>query len=181
MDKPDGYLDYIIPYVLPGFLALWFVASFDTVSARWLASVTADAVTVGGFLFAVLASLGLGIFINGLRWQLLEQLLFRWRRLGVPEAPEVDAAARRDFAQPLADVRATQYRFFQFYGNAAVALAFALVVVLLRAPAPITRDTGALLVAFAFVEWILLASARSCLQKYRARLSQLGRRSLEAA
>ena len=58
----------LIAYLLPGFVALWGAAYHVEAVQSWLRSTAPDAPTIGGFLYATLASTALGLVISAVRW-----------------------------------------------------------------------------------------------------------------
>jgi hypothetical protein len=111
------------------------------------------------------------VFINGVRWHVLEKFLFS---RALPEPESEDWKKRKDHADTLVHLQESQYRFFQFYGNTAVALVPALVVAAVS-----LWDGGrggalvALLALFLGIEAILLSCALSCYRKYMIRRASL--------
>ena len=53
----------LIAYVLPGFVTLWGAAYHIEAVRPWLQSTAPDAPTIGGFLYATLASTALGLIV----------------------------------------------------------------------------------------------------------------------
>ena len=158
------YFGYVIAFVLPGFLALWVVSHFDPVSAGWLGTLATKDLTVGAFLFAGLASLGLGMFLGGARWLVFDLCLMPLLR--VPDSKPLDQAKRKDLEAPYRAIIEDHYRFYQFYANSAVALALAALVLWSRLPA------GALVLLLG-TEAVLIVSARDALKKHRTKVEQL--------
>jgi hypothetical protein len=180
------YFGYVIAYILPGFLSLWVVASFDATAAAWLAATPQKDATVGAFLFAVLASLGLGVFVNGVRWTLLDDWLFKksWRWANVPKRPELDFSKRTQHADAYRALQEDQFRFAQFYGNAFIALAFvgcmAVVEWASKTLVASRAQEFTYPMAFLFVEVFLFRSCRSCLTKYRQSVAFMRRDDVAA-
>jgi len=117
-----------IAFLIPGFLSLWGLSRYVGDVRQWLGTASSASTSVGGFLFVVLASLGLGVFVSGVRYFLFDKFLLRW---GVPkQVSDEEEAARTDALTQAVyeDLRDQFYRYYQFYANTAVALVFALVL-----------------------------------------------------
>jgi len=115
----------IIAFLLPGFLLLWGLSlSFDNL-AHWLAAnSTEEAPAIGEFLYATLASLALGLLISAFRWAIIDTLL-RW--LGVKD-PGLNFAnlKEKDRYEAFSGAVEAHYRYYQYYSNTLIAIAFAL-------------------------------------------------------
>ena len=75
--------------------------------------------TMPGFLFAVLGSIGLGVFVSGIRWVVFEKLGF------IKPKNNLDHSKRtrdRDTEVVFQNLVANHYQFYQFYSNVAVSL-----------------------------------------------------------
>lgn len=166
-NKEDaGLFGNVIAFVLPGFLALWVISHYDSVSREWLGIMAQKETTVGAFLFAALASLGLGIFLSGARWIIFDLVLMRL--LGVPPAKDLDQRQRKDYGEAYRQIVENHYKFYLFYANTAVALVLAFLFVGGR-PGFETRDFW----LFSMAEAVLLASARDALMKCRTKIELL--------
>jgi hypothetical protein len=76
-DITEKNFGVIIAFWLPGFLFLWGLSYSWPLVATWLAkSNDTNAPTIGGFLYATLASLAVGLLINAVRWALVQEVLF---------------------------------------------------------------------------------------------------------
>ena len=62
----------------PGIRGLWALGYHVEEIRGWLGSSQAAGTEVGGFLFVVLASVGLGVFLSGVRYFLFDRFLFGW-------------------------------------------------------------------------------------------------------
>jgi len=111
----------LIAFLLPGFLVVWGLSfSFDEI-ATWLANSNADgSPTVGGFLYATLASLSLGLLTSAIRWAIIDHLM---NFCGVDET-EINYANLGDEHRYTAFVGAIEnhYRYYQYYANTLTAL-----------------------------------------------------------
>jgi hypothetical protein len=95
--------DHLLAFVLTGMVALWGYVYFDPNGVgAWFKNASATETTVNGVLFLLLAALGVGVFISGVRWLLLQRAF----RL-FPAPPNFDEKRRRnpDIHAAVADYR----------------------------------------------------------------------------
>ena len=78
----------IIAFLIPGMVGLYAVSIYVPVIREWFGIAVDQSTTIGGFLFVIVASIGMGVFISGMRWFVLEHLI--WKR----ESPELNTAQR---------------------------------------------------------------------------------------
>jgi hypothetical protein len=158
----------LIAYLLPGFVALWGAAYHVEAVRSWLRSTPPDAPTVGGFLYATLASTALGLVISAVRWAVIDRIL---ARLGVRQ-PQWDFD---QFSERLAAYEvlvAHHYRYYQFYANLLVALLGTYLSRLLVLKTWQGREAWIAL-GFLLVEAVLFAGAWDTLRKYYLRTGAL--------
>jgi hypothetical protein len=165
-----------IAFVIPGAIGLYATSFFVPVVAIWFG---ADAsTTVGGFLFVLLGSAGMGVFISGLRWLVLEKLT-TWIK---PMPEQLDLARRKEKNNEATyqDLLLRHYQFFQFYANTPFALALLYLAWVTAGPSP--RDLErALWVGLLMVlaDIVLLLSAQHAIGRYEQKLTEiLGLRSV---
>ena len=118
--KPES-IDFgvVIAFLAPGFVAFKALSSVSPMASEWLNLSAHGQQNLGVFLFVGLASLSLGLAVSGVRALLLDYVFFR---LLDARQPPVDWKKVKDAAL-LITVRDGYYRYFQFYGNVAVAVA----------------------------------------------------------
>jgi hypothetical protein len=80
MDQFSQAFGYTVAFMLPGLVGLYGLSFRIPMIRDWFGVAAAQSTTVGGFLFAAAASLGLGMFLSGVRWYCLDRFL--------PPAPE---------------------------------------------------------------------------------------------
>lgn len=108
----------IIAFVVPGMVGL-FAASFFVPPLRvWFGIASTQPPTVGGFLFVNVAAAGVGVFLSGVRWLVIERGL--WRELD--PGGGVSLAARRTSELAYQNLVSQFYNYYQFYANTLVAL-----------------------------------------------------------
>jgi hypothetical protein len=149
-------------------VALWGVSRHAEGIRPWLEATPGQAPSIGGFLFATLASMSLGMIISAVRWAFVDTLL---ARLGV-RPPRWDF---RQFAERIPAYEfliAHHYRYYQFYANMLVALAFSYGCRFLTL-ASWTREESWLALGLVVTEAILLAGSRDALGKYYERSGAL--------
>lgn len=158
----------LIAYLLPGSVALWG-ASYHVEAVRpWFQASPGDAPSIGGFLFATLASTSLGMVVSALRWALVDTVL---SRLGVrPPRWNFELFAERLAAYEF--LIAHHYRYYQFYANMLVALAIAYASRILAGVAW-GRTEASIAAGFVTIEAVLCAGSWDTLTKYYARTDAL--------
>jgi hypothetical protein len=161
--------------LIPGAVGLYAASFYVPVIRDWFA-VQPDSSTVGGFLFVVLGSAGMGVFISGIRWLVLDwfvcqKLDIKW----LPEPPsDLDQNRRRhqDCEAAYQDLRFSHYQFSQFYLNMPFALGIAYVAWFFDGDS--SREHAVWLAVLMFIaDGVLLASGRHALQRYAQKLKGL--------
>jgi len=107
----------IIAWWLPGAFLLWML------SYQLPTNALSDDKSIGGFLFASLAALVLGVIVNALRWTIFDRWVFRSLDT---EKPSLEQYSLLKDDKTLAAFQAlvdANYRWYQAYANTAVAAA----------------------------------------------------------
>ena len=109
-----GSFGRTIAFVIPGMISLYALAFFAPELHVWFGLTQPP--TIAGFLFVVLGSIGLGVFVSGIRW-----LLFDWFLM--PKV-NIDNGNRinKDTEAAYQALIANHYQFYQFYMNSAVSI-----------------------------------------------------------
>src|ERR1700730_16476453 len=161
-DVTEKNFGVIIAFLVPGFLLLWGLSYSSPEIDGWLAkSNAANAPTIGGFLYATLTSLALGLLISAFRYLIIDGFLHRVTGLN----PEFDFTKLKD-KDALAMFQAAvenHYRYYQYYSNTFVALvmAFPLYVVYAR-----ERPSCVVWIVFIVTLVVLAFASHDCLKKY---------------
>ncbi|MEO1619010.1 MAG: hypothetical protein AAFV88_24375 [Planctomycetota bacterium] len=156
----------VIGFLLPGAIALQGLIPHSTAVKNWLASDPASDATIGGFLFAALVALFLGLLCSTVRWLVLD-----WIHHHTGVSPP-----RRDFRRLQANLGAyrmieeNHYQYYQFYGNSLVAVLACYLS--FRWNSPQTWLTWTDLPALSIAVLLFLGS-RDTLQKYYRRVEDL--------
>jgi hypothetical protein len=153
----------IIAYVFPGFVSLWTVSYFDDAVKAWLGRASSGSTTVGEFLLVVIASIGIGVFLNGVRCIIYDNWLKNVLGIGTVQKP----ADRK--GQIPRDLIEDHYRFFQFYSSTSIAVLFGAIAWLIRGNARVGWPLLAQAAAFLAVEGVLVFSARDSILKFRSK------------
>ncbi len=127
-----------IAFVAPGFIAFKALSYYSWTARSWLVAASEKEQGVGVFLFVLLSSIALGIGVSGVRAMLIDRL-FHWKGLGnLSVAKPVIAWARVDESKRAALNTLIEgfYRYYQFYSNSFIALAFLAGARLSVGPAP---------------------------------------------
>lgn len=162
-DKTFGPL---VAYLLPGFFTLIALSRYSVELRIWIGTPAENSPTVGGFLYATLASIAAGMVISAARWLLLDTL---HHQTGI-QRPDLEfSRLQRNLAAFQAAVE-NHYRFYQFYGNTLVA---AMLSCLLRQPlfGLAAAHSPAGWFATATLVFLLFLASRDSLRKYYARTS----------
>jgi hypothetical protein len=162
----------VVAFLLPGFVGLWgFSLHYGPLQNLFEVAEESET-SIGAFLFVVLASLAMGVFVSGLRWSILDCIN---EHSGLPK-PNLDykKLIEKEGALKAYDFfNENCYRYYQFYGNMAVAFLGAYIAWTLcpngRGPcgAPVPFVVALL------VESVLVASARDSLRKHDANVTKL--------
>jgi hypothetical protein len=160
-DVSDKNFGVIIAFLLPGFLFLWGLSYSSTDIATWLARSTADhAPTVGGFLYATLASLAIGLLISAVRWLVIDHI-HEWT--GVPY-PDLNFTNLKDKDRYAAFVGAVEnhFRYYQYYSNTLISAICAFICYLCTKGNPSLK----IWVATIAITIALFLGSRDALKKY---------------
>jgi len=158
----------IIAYLVPGFVIVWGLSWHFPIIASWLVGSSQNAPTVGELFYATLASVACGMFANMARWAILDTVN---HHTGVPP-PAWDFSRLHERLAAYELLVEFHYRFYQFGGNALVAMLFTYTAY--RAtPGGWADQWGAVDIGFVFVCVILFLGSRDALRKYYRRAGAL--------
>jgi len=166
-DQITRNFGFIIAFLLPGFIGLWGISYFDRGVESWIKRASSGPTSIGDFLLVVVASLGIGIFVSGLRCLLFEEL----NLLKALKAPAKVGQENRGPLSVQREANENFYKFYLFYANTAVAV-FVVFVVSLFLP---SHEWTLLPKAIALVvsEVILVFSAKDSIKRYREAIRAL--------
>jgi hypothetical protein len=156
----------VIAFLLPGIVGLYAASFFSPEIDNWFKVAATQDSSFGGFSFVILGSLGVGIFVSGVRWLLIDRLF--------PKPPRLDHAQRRDTdtEHVYQDIRSQHYHFYQFYSNTLCALVLLYLSWLAASHPPMKRAVW-MFAALVIVNGVLFVSARDALQKFDAKVAKL--------
>jgi hypothetical protein len=120
-DVTDKNFGVIIAFLLPGFILLWGLSFSSDVVSSWLTRSSAEnSASVGGFLYATLASLALGLLISAVRSVVIDTA---FRCVGIRD-PGLDYGKLKDkdTANAFNEAIENNYRYYQYYANSLVAM-----------------------------------------------------------
>jgi hypothetical protein len=123
-DITDKNFGVLIAFVLPGFILLLCLSySFPAIKDWLTASSAKDGLSVGGFLYATLASMSMGLLLSALRWASVDKLLTLEYRLRGRQFPKINFSRFSDKNVYAAFLGANEnhYRYYQYYSNSLVA------------------------------------------------------------
>lgn len=159
----------VIAYLIPGFLALSAVSLWSEPVRDWLLlSAGQGPQSLGSFLYAVLASLSVGLTLSGFRWAIIDSL---HHATGLSK-PSWNYGLLPKRLQAFEAVVEAHYQYYQFYSNSLVALVFGLVGWATTAPVS-EKPSGFIYAGFVFFALVFLAASRDTLRKYYARGSEI--------
>ena len=157
-----------IAYVLPGFLLLASASLLVSPLQIWLLGPAPDAPSVGGVVYVTAGSILLGMVIGVIRWAVIDTLhavtgLRRpvWNERLLPE--------RLEAFQLLVQ---NHFRYYEFYGNTAVALPLAWTCLRLS-PASSAIPIGLVDAGVVILTLLLIVASRDALRRYFLRSADL--------
>ena len=163
-----GSFGLAFAFMAPGAVGLWGISLHVSTVREWFGATVQSQATAGGFLFVLLASMAVGLFLSGLRQEVLDRWFFKWLKI---ERPSLDQSKLTN-PEVLNAVRFSAenlFRYYQFYANMAFAIAFAYVAWLLANFGwSWWRGLGALLLILSIS--VLIMSATYSLKRYYASL-----------
>lgn len=155
-----------IAFLIPGMVALYALSYFMPDLRTWFGLMAEQSATVGGFLFVVVGSIGVGVVVSGVRWFLCDWFL----------APQVSLNTQRrregETEAAYQALIANHYQYYQFYANTSVALVWLFLSWL------VAKDPGGTLVLqrlvlLAISACGLLLFARDAMKKFNRKALQL--------
>lgn len=154
----------LIAFLLPGFVVLWGLQAYSPTLTQWLSPLGSTLPTIGGFLFATLASTAAGLIVSAIRWVIIDTL---YHHTGIPP-PQWNLHRLPQVLDTFESFVEAHYHFYQFYANMLMALLVVYVVQLVateRIPWPLVASDYVLL----SICLILILGSRDSLQKYYRR------------
>jgi len=117
-----GNFGLLIAYLLPGYVVVATLADHFPAVATWLGTLQTDTPTVGGFLYATLASVGAGLAVSTVRWLTIDRI---HHATGI-QPPAWDFASLQKNLDAFEGVVEAHFRYAQFYGGMIIALAISI-------------------------------------------------------
>ena len=164
----DKNFGIIIAYVLPGFVALWGVSYSSATVESWIRAPQQGSPTVAGFCYVTLASLAAGLTVSAVRWALVDSL---HHATGIVP-PAWKFAKLDDRLQGFLILVENHYRYYQFYANMLVAVAFASGCDVFSGNKDAVLSMWAI-VGLVFIQSVFFAGSRDALRKYYSRAERL--------
>lgn len=158
---------FLIAYVIPGFVIVTSAATLSATVRSWLGPTAGTGPTVGGFLYATVASMAAGMIASAIRWLIVD---FIHHHTGVP-APAWDFSVLQQNIAGFEAMVEYHYRYYQFYANTLIAiLAW---VINPRALILLVTSEPGLVAIIPPLLVLLFLSSRDALQKYYTRSESL--------
>ena len=154
----------VIAFLIPGMIGLYAASFYVRMIQEWFGTAASQSTNVGGFLFVVVASVGMGVFISGVRWFALERILWH-RPISLPDRTEKTEPIYQNLVHQ-------HYYFYLFYANSLVAL----IVLYVAWLAATSRSGGSIAIMSALgvgAGVILFFSAKDALGRFDLKSSQL--------
>lgn len=167
-DTPPLNFGLIVAYLVPGFVVLWGAAYHSPTIRSWLLASPQQAPTVGGLVYATLASLAAGMIVSAFRWALIDTV---HHRTGI-RMPAWDFSLLHEKLDAYQLLVEFHYRYYQFFANILIASVFSYLAYRC-APEGSQAPWTALDIGFAVVCVVLFFTSRDALQKYYRRAGEL--------
>ena len=168
-DLTENNFGVIIAFLLPGFVLLYGLSFSSNEVALWLAkSSDKDSLTIGGFLYATLGSLALGLIASSARWLIIDTVL-KWTGVRNPGL-NYERLKDRDTLAAFSAVVANHLRYYQYYANTLIALAGAFTVYLVNHNGHVGWKLWA---GFSGTAILLFLASRDARKKYFARAEKI--------
>lgn len=157
-----------IAYLLPGFVALWGVATLSEPVRAWLVGVAGEGPKAAGVVYALLASMAAGMTASAARWALVDSLHHR-TGISPPVWNDSKLQERLEAFESLVD---NHYRYSQFYGNTLCAGIFTFIAWRLS-PHSVGVGWGWPELALLSLAALFVAGSRDALRRYYGRTASL--------
>ncbi|MEM7621750.1 MAG: hypothetical protein AAF235_00935 [Planctomycetota bacterium] len=119
-DLSNRNFGLLVAYAVPGFIMLWGLSLLDPTIALWLEGPNAEGPGFAGVFYVTIASVSLGMTASLFRWIIIDTL---HHATGL-ERPSWSDARLHERLPAYVWLIENYYRYYQFYGNTAVALVF---------------------------------------------------------
>ena len=120
-DITNKNFGYIIAYILPGLIGVWGTSFKFKFVQDWFTGAEKGMPSLGGFLFILLLSLTLGLFISVIRWLVIDNL--HWL-MGI-KSFKLDFSKLDEKYSALQLIIDNHYQYNQFYSNSIIAIIYA--------------------------------------------------------
>lgn len=164
-ESPLHDFGLVIAYLLPGFAALWGLSYLDAGVANWLALPESQSPSIAGFLYSTVASIAVGLTVSTVRWLLIDPL---HHATGI-RAPSWDFSGLGDRVSAFEVLLDIHYKYYQFYANMLVSLAWTYGCWRYAHPAGSLRAEA----SYGMLTVVFFLASRDTLKKYYQRTGQL--------
>lgn len=158
----------LIAFVLPGFTVLAALSLLFEPLQVWLLGPAGESPAVGGVLYVTAASVLIGQLLNVLRWAVLDSV---FEATGI-KRPTWDEQRLPERLQAFEALVENHYRYFQFYGNMALAIPIAWLAFRFSVYSGVIPH-GPLELGVLVLELTLIAGSRDALRRYFLRSQTL--------
>jgi len=158
----------LIAYLIPGFVALWGLATLAEPVRLWLVGVAGEGPNAAGVVYALLASMAAGMTASACRWALVDAVHHR-TGLTPPLWDDSKLHERLEAFESLVD---NHYRYSQFYGNTLCACVFAFIA-WRASPSSAAVPWGWPELGLLSLAALFVAGSRDALRRYYSRTASL--------
>lgn len=164
----DRNFGLLIAYVIPGLIVVAALQGEFPILQAWLRTSSFDSPTIGGFLYATIASVGAGLAVSALRWLIVDAI---YHRTGIPE-PNWNFEVLQENIDAFTGAVDNHYRYYQAYANTLTALIVSVLARFLTLQeSPVSSP--AIAVLFAGIVFLFFVASRDALRKYYARTNAI--------
>ena len=162
-DLTSTSFGYIIAFLLPGLLGLYALSYWPGNVGQLLQPTLQSQSTIGPSLILLLCAVGIGLCVSALRFFAFEKLLCRKHHFPPDMFAKLHASNKLVTFKAVVD---EHYRYHQFYGGCAVALAILYAGWVRRTFRGFTSPFLFITVGFLAFEWLLAHTAADAFKRY---------------
>lgn len=163
-DLTTSNFGLLVAFLIPGFTVCIGLSSHSERLTEWMSVSGSAAPSIGGFLYATLASTAAGMTVSAVRWLFIDWI---HHNTGVPP-PSLSFSSLPRAVAALDTLVEGHYRFYQHYANMRVALIFLWLATVFDRGFDLRE-----LVVLVCLLCVLVAASRNALRRYYERIADL--------